>query len=131
MRTAFRSLSIFNYRLWAAGSLCSYVGTWMQRVAQTWLVLAQLTDNNATAVGVLIAALGTGWVFLINAGSFVAVIGALCLIRGEELHRAKDLEAPSAGLDAIRYVWRRPGLLTAMLMLFLIGTFALNFPLFI
>jgi len=41
----FRSLSGYNYRLWAAGALVSNVGTWMQRVAQTWLVLAQLTHE--------------------------------------------------------------------------------------
>jgi len=33
---------IFNYRLWASGSLVSNVGTWMQRTAQDWLVLAEL-----------------------------------------------------------------------------------------
>ena len=28
-----------NYRLFAAGALVSNIGTWMQRVAQDWLVL--------------------------------------------------------------------------------------------
>jgi hypothetical protein len=32
----FRSLAIYNYRLWAAGAVVSNVGTWMQRVAQDW-----------------------------------------------------------------------------------------------
>ena len=49
----FRSLGCFNYRLWAGGSLVSNVGTWMQRTAQDWLVLTELTHNNATAVGVV------------------------------------------------------------------------------
>ena len=35
----FRSLSNHNYRLYVAGSLVSNTGTWMQRVAQDWLVL--------------------------------------------------------------------------------------------
>jgi hypothetical protein len=35
---AFRALSSFNYRVWTAGSLISNVGTWMQSVAQDWLV---------------------------------------------------------------------------------------------
>ena len=48
----FRSLSIFNYRLWAAGALVSNVGTWMQRTAQDWLVLTELTHHSATAVGI-------------------------------------------------------------------------------
>jgi len=47
----FRSLSNHNYRLYASGAVVSNVGTWMQRVAQDWLVL-QLTNNNGTALGI-------------------------------------------------------------------------------
>jgi MFS family permease len=35
----FRALSNYNYRLYAAGGVVSNTGTWMQRVAQDWLVL--------------------------------------------------------------------------------------------
>lgn len=52
---AFRALASFNYRLWAGGALVSNIGTWMQRIAQDWLVLTQLTAHNATAVGVVMA----------------------------------------------------------------------------
>ncbi len=52
---AFRSLRNRNYRLWAAGAFGSNVGTWMQRTAQDWLVLAELTPHNATAVGIVMA----------------------------------------------------------------------------
>jgi MFS family permease len=48
----FRSLSIPNYRLWASGAIVSNTGTWMQRVAQDWLVLTVLTANSGTAVGI-------------------------------------------------------------------------------
>mgnify|MGYP000641500433 CR=1 FL=1 len=51
----FRSLRGFNYRVWASGAIVSNVGTWMQRVAQDWLVLTVLTQNNATAVGIVTA----------------------------------------------------------------------------
>src|SRR6202166_599613 len=51
----FRSLRGFNYRMWASGAIISNIGTWMQRVAQDWLVLTQLTAHNATAVGVVMA----------------------------------------------------------------------------
>jgi hypothetical protein len=51
----FRSLRSFNYRVWAAGALVSNVGTWMQRTAQDWLVLTQLTHHNASAVGMVMA----------------------------------------------------------------------------
>jgi MFS family permease len=47
----FRALSNYNYRLYATGGVVSNVGTWMQRVAQDWLVL-QLTGNNGTALGI-------------------------------------------------------------------------------
>ena len=52
---AFRSLRNRNYRVWAAGAFVSNVGTWMQRTAQDWLVLAELTSHNATSVGIVMA----------------------------------------------------------------------------
>ncbi len=51
MSPTFRSLANANYRRYAAGGLVSNVGTWMQRVAQDWLVL-QLTANSGTAIGI-------------------------------------------------------------------------------
>jgi MFS family permease len=240
----FRSLRVFNYRLWAGGAAVSNVGTWMQRTAQDWLVLTRLTDHNATAVGVvmalqfgpqvlllpltglaadhldrrkllaatqasmgvlalglgvltitgvvqlwhvyvfafllgcvtafdaparqtfvsdlvteadlsnavalnstsfnaarligpaaagvLIAAVGSGWVFLINAASFVAVLGSLALLRVGELHLRSRAPATRGGLvEGFRYVLGRPDLRSILLMLFLVGTFGLNFPIFI
>ena len=50
----FRSLRARNYRLFAAGQVVSLTGTWMQRVAQDWLVL-ELSGNSGTAVGVALA----------------------------------------------------------------------------
>ena len=55
MKTLFRSLANFNFRLWSAGALVSNVGTWMQRTGQSWLVLTELTHNKASAVGVVMA----------------------------------------------------------------------------
>ena len=52
MSPTFRALSIHNYRLWATGAIVSNTGTWMQRVAQDWLVLTVLTSNSGTAVGI-------------------------------------------------------------------------------
>jgi MFS family permease len=48
----FRSLHNPNYRLYAAGSVVSNTGTWMQRVAQDWLVLL-LATNSAAALGTI------------------------------------------------------------------------------
>jgi MFS family permease len=240
----FRSLRTYNYRVWAAGAFVSNVGTWMQRTAQDWIVLTELTHRNATAVGVvmglqfgpqllllpltgyaadhfdrrkllfatqalmgvlalglglltvthvvvlwhvyafalllgcvtafdaparqtfvselvtetnlsnavalnstsfnaarmigpaiagaLIAGVGTGWVFLINAASFVAVLCALGCMRVHELHaRERGGRTRGAFAAGFRYVARRPDILSVLLMFFLIGTFGINFPIFI
>ncbi|MFC5997875.1 MFS transporter [Quadrisphaera sp. GCM10027208] len=52
MSPTFRSLHVYNYRLWASGAIVSNTGTWMQRVAQDWLVLTVLTQNSGVAVGI-------------------------------------------------------------------------------
>lgn len=52
MSPTFRSLRVYNYRLWVSGALVSNSGTWMQRVAQDWLVLTVLTRDSGVAVGV-------------------------------------------------------------------------------
>ena len=53
MSPTFASLSIYNYRLFAAGALISNTGTWMGRVAQDWLVLTVLTPNSSVALGIV------------------------------------------------------------------------------
>ncbi len=53
MSPTFSSLSIYNYRLFAAGALVSNTGTWMGRVAQDWLVLTVLTPNSSVALGIV------------------------------------------------------------------------------
>jgi MFS family permease len=244
LRGTFRSLEGYNYRVWAAGALVSNVGSWMQRTAQDWIVLTELTHRNATAMGIvmglqfgpqilllpltgfaadhldrrkvlfctqaamgllalglgllvvtglvqlwhvyifafllgcaaafdsparqtfvaelveerflpnavalnstsfnaarmigpaiaggLIAGVGSGWVFLINAFSFVAVLCSLVMLRSDELkpsHRA--VSARGSFVEGFRYVLRRPDLRVILFMLFLVGTFGLNFPIFI
>ncbi len=240
----FRSLRSFNFRLWTAGGLVSNVGTWMQRIAQDWLVLTQLTHHNASALGIvtglqfapqllllpwtgsaadrlnqrkllmvtqatmgvlalvlggltlagvvrlwhvylfaflsgsaaaldapvrqtfvtemvgdadlrnavalnsmsfnaaqmlgpagaglLMARVGIGWAFVLNGLSFMAVLVSLLCFRMAELRtslRAK--RSASAFKDGLRYVWGRGDLRGILIMLFLIGTFGFNFPIFI
>ncbi|MDE2290290.1 MAG: MFS transporter [Burkholderiales bacterium] len=240
----FRSLRNYNYRVWAAGALVSNVGTWMQRTAQDWLVLTQLTRNNASAVGIVmalqfgpqllllpwtgfaadhfnqrkllmatqatmgalaialglltvtglvqlwqvyvfaflfgcasafdapvrqtfvgelvgdadlsnavalnsmsfnaarmigpaaaglvIASVGTGWAFLLNGASFAAVLASLSLFRVAELRPNVRTHRARGGMrEGFRYVASRPDLVAMLVMLFLIGTFGLNFPIFI
>lgn len=244
MKATFKSLESPNYRIWAAGALISNIGSWMQRTAQDWIVLTELTDHNATAVGIvmglqfgpqilllpltgfvadhmdrrkvllctqgamgmlalglgllvvsglvqlwhvyifafllgcaaafdsparqtfvaelvderhlpnavalnsasfnaarmigpaiagtLIAGVGSGWVFLINALSFVAVLGSLIFLRASKPCSNENSTRGRGNLaEGFRYVQRRPDLKAILLMLFLIGTFGLNFPIFI
>src|ERR1700744_3439972 len=49
----FSSLRTRNFRLFVAGQLFSNTGTWVQRIAQDWLVLS--LTGSATAVGVTTA----------------------------------------------------------------------------
>ena len=51
----FRSFSAFNYRVWFIGALVSNIGAWMQATAISWVVLTELTDNDALAVGITMA----------------------------------------------------------------------------
>ncbi|WP_299050437.1 MFS transporter [uncultured Nocardioides sp.] len=51
MSPTFRALANPNYRRYAIGGAVSNTGTWMQRVAQDWLVL-QLAANGALALGI-------------------------------------------------------------------------------
>jgi MFS family permease len=242
MSTMFRSLGLFNYRVWFLGALVSNIGGWMQSTAQDWVVLTQLTDNDATAMGVtmalqfgpplllvgatgwvadrfdrrrllfltqallmalavvvgilllsgvmtlplmfcfafafgvvnafdaparqafvtdvvarenaanavalnsasfnaarligpaaagfLIVLVGTGWVFVLNAFTFLAMLVALLLIRSAELvPRARQAGAARLA-DGFRYVSHRPDLIVTFVMVFLIGAFGMNFPIF-
>jgi len=52
MSPTFASLSIYNYRIFAAGALISNTGTWMGRVAQDWLVLTELGPRSSLSPSV-------------------------------------------------------------------------------
>ncbi|GEE03099.1 hypothetical protein nbrc107696_35450 [Gordonia spumicola] len=52
--TTFASLAVPNFRTYVTGAFVSNIGTWVQRVAQDWLVL-QLSGGSAVAVGITTA----------------------------------------------------------------------------
>jgi MFS family permease len=82
--------------------------------------------------GVLIAAVGEGWLFLVNAGSYAAVLVSLWWLRVHELHPHPPPERARGGLMAgLHYVRQRPDLVAVLVMLALIGTFGFNFAIFI
>jgi MFS family permease len=71
MKNTFSSLAIFNYRLWFASALVSNIGTWMQRIAQDWLVLTVLTRDSGVAVGITT---GLQFVPFLLLGPFTGVV---------------------------------------------------------
>jgi MFS family permease len=54
LSNTFRSLANPNYRLWFSGAVPSNIGTWLQRTAQDWIVISELSDKNASAVGLVV-----------------------------------------------------------------------------
>jgi MFS family permease len=83
--------------------------------------------------GFLIAALGsgvraTGWVIVINAVSYLAVVGSLRAMRASELTPSIPLERAKGALrDGVRYVLARPELVFVFVVAFATGTFGMNF----
>jgi MFS family permease len=83
--------------------------------------------------GVLIAAFGsgvraTGAVILLNGLSYLAVIGALQLMRVHELTPATPAPRGKGMIrDGVRYVRGRPDLMLIMVAAFFAGTFGMNF----
>ena len=82
--------------------------------------------------GVLIASIGEGWLFVVNAGSYAAVLVSLWFLRVHELHtEARPERARGSLLAGFGYVAQRPDLIAVLVMLFLLGTFGFNFAIFI
>lgn len=237
--TMFASLRVRNYRLFASGQVVSLIGTWMQRVAQDWLVLdlsggspvalgvaaalqfgptlllslsagaiadrydkrrvlmaLQLgmgacalvlglldvtgaatlglvyvlcallgcfsavdapirqsfagemvgpdTLTNAVALnsmtfnvarivgpaiaGLMIAAVGTGWVFLVNTATFAAVLTGLAMMRPAEMFvYDRASRARGSVLRGLQEVRRRPDLVVLLTVVFFVSTFGINF----
>lgn len=55
MSRTFHSLRYPNFRLWFAGNVIASTGSWMQRVAQDWVVLTVLTNHDGFQLGVVTA----------------------------------------------------------------------------
>lgn len=82
--------------------------------------------------GVLIALVSPGPVFLINAVTFVAMLVALARIRSTELQPSpRGAKGLGDIVQGFRYVRKRHDLLIIFLMAFILGTFGLNFPIYI
>lgn len=78
--------------------------------------------------GVIIATVGIGECFIVNAASYVAVIIAVGLVRRSELHPATRTRRARGQLrEGFRYAWSTPVLRTTLIMLAIIGTLTYEF----
>jgi len=80
----------------------------------------------ATAA-LLVGPLGTGWLFSINAFSFVAILGSLFLLDKSALYPAPLAKKGGTPVrDGLRYIRRSPNLFTPFIVFTLVATFGFN-----
>lgn len=78
--------------------------------------------------GILIATVGIGWCFVLNAASFVAVIVALLLMEVGTIHASTPLARAKGQLRAgVRFAWNEPLVRLAIVMTFVIGVLSFNY----
>ena len=78
--------------------------------------------------GLLIATVGTGECFLINAASFVAVVGSLVSMERSTLHPTPPAPRAAGQLrEGLRYARATPEIIVPLLMMTLVGTLAYEF----
>lgn len=78
--------------------------------------------------GLLIVTVGIGICFIINAFSYLALIGALLLMREREIERSEPEPRRRGQLrDALAYVWREPVLRVPLVMMGVVGLFVYEF----
>jgi MFS family permease len=78
--------------------------------------------------GILIATLGIGLCFLLNAASFIAVIVSLWLMRPADLHHMARAERRKGLLrEGLVYAWRTQEIRSALVVMAVVGTLAFNF----
>jgi MFS family permease len=81
--------------------------------------------------GILIALVGTGWCFAINAASFLAVLAALCLMHVSELfpveHSSAGQKTSAAIREGLRYARRTPAVLIVLVIVAVVSATGFNF----
>jgi len=78
--------------------------------------------------GLTIAAFGTGWTLLLNTLTFVAVLIALASMARAELRPAPMLSRGKGAIrEGVAYVRSRPDIMLVMALVFVLGTFGMNF----
>ncbi|KRE58932.1 MFS transporter [Phycicoccus sp. Soil748] len=80
------------------------------------------------AAGLTIAAFGTGWTLMLNTLTFVAVLIALASMVRTELRPAPMLNRRKGAIrEGVTYVRSRPDIMLVMALVFVLGTFGMNF----
>jgi MFS family permease len=78
---------------------------------------------------VLIANVGTGWVFAVNAACYAGPVIGLLRLRPSDLNPAPPARREPGALRATaRYLRQRPDVLWTIFLVGMFGTFGLNFP---
>jgi MFS family permease len=80
--------------------------------------------------GILIANFDTGPSFLINATSYLFVIGSLFFMRSSDFFSQKKEKTLGTIREGLRYAMARPDLYVVMALIFFASTFGLNFQIF-
>lgn len=105
-----------------------------ERYLKNAITINSIVVNTARIIGpsfagILIATVGIGECFLVNAASYAAVLIALLFMRRHELHTTPRAPKQSGQIKAgLRYIWRTPALRATLAMMFILGTFAYEFP---
>jgi len=101
------------------------------------IALNSVTFNLAKILGpsigaVLLATMGTGWCFLINGLSFIAVIYGLFLIKVKPFVRPKTTtNIIKEIMDGLRYIYKSRILFQTVLLILVIGLFGFNYNILI
>jgi MFS family permease len=77
--------------------------------------------------GLVIAALGTGWALLVNGLSFAFVLVSLLALRVRDLRPAPRARGKRQVRQGLAYVRSRPDVMLVMALVFVLGTFGMNF----
>ncbi len=77
--------------------------------------------------GLVIAVSGTGIAFVLNTLTFVAVLIALAMMNPRDLRPAPVTRGRGAIREGLRYVRHRPDIVLVMVLVFVLGTFGMNF----
>jgi len=76
--------------------------------------------------GVLIATIGVGWCFIVNAVSYAAVLVALAAMDQRQFDRSASPLGPRSVLSGLRYAASTPALAVPLVMVGIVSTFAWN-----